>query len=127
MFNLRPTFARSDTGVTRIRTLLAAALTLALVIEPVGVTLHAMRHIVSSGTIEFVAHDESSHATHVEIDHHHLCGLCVHSKCTDAILASVPSGTCRDHDSGFAYVAAEHAPSARDAAAAPSRAPPSLA
>lgn len=129
MLSLRRLFARNDTGViSRLASaLVAIALMLALVIEPIGVTLHAMHHIVRGGAIEFVAHDEAHHASHVEVDHHHLCGLCVHSKCSDAILASIPTGTCRDHDARPAYVAAEHAPSSRDAAAAPSRAPPSIA
>jgi len=111
----------------RINTLLSIALALALVIEPIGMALHATHHIVRNEAVEFSAHDEASHASHVEIDQHHLCGLCVHTKCGEAIVAGVPSGVCVEHDSGPAFIAAEQAPSAPDAAAALSRAPPSLA
>ncbi len=105
---------------------LAITLAFALVIGPIGASLHAMHHIVRRGAVEFAAHNEAEHASHVPIDQHHLCGLCIHTKCADAIVATVPTGICVEHDSGAAFFVEEHAPSARDASTASSRAPPSL-
>lgn len=110
----------------RLNTLLSLALALALVIEPVAMTLHAMHHVVRDVPVEFVAHNEADHASHTTVDQHHACGLCVQTKCADAIGAAVPNGACFEHESGRVFFVEHDAPSTRDASTAPSRAPPSL-